>query len=292
MRNVIKYFYGLNVTNIRQKNDIYFLEIDGSDYLFCKCDLDKFKNVLKIIDTNFNYHKLVRTINGDICVFFNDTYYVLLKVKTISKKICIDDIIASHYFINVDPSIKNHWIELWSNNIDYFEYQLNESDMAFTILAKYAAYYIGLAENAIQLLKSIDSTGLEVYTAHKRVSHNTDLITLYNPTMVIFDTKVRDIAEYYKSVFFTADISSRKNILNELLGILKNLTSVEKNMFFARMLYPSYFFDAYDKLMFNGENIIDMYIDKIGDYELFLKHIYEYIKKTTYIDNIDWLIIQ
>ena len=73
--------------------------------------------------------------------------------------------------------------------------------------------------------------------------------------------------------------------------ILENLESDELLLLFARMLYPSYYYDCYEKIN-NGENdeILDVYINKIEDYELLLYNIYNKIKAKTNIPRIDWII--
>ena len=63
-------------------------------------------------------------------------------------------------------------------------------------------------------------------------------------------------------------------------------------MFFARLLYPSYYFDVYEEVMNkdrNEEDLVDI-IKKCNSYEDFLKEAYLEISKYASIEKIDWLI--
>ena len=62
-------------------------------------------------------------------------------------------------------------------------------------------------------------------------------------------------------------------------------------MFFARLLYPSYYFDIYEKIMNNeeSEEKLIKYIEKSKNYELFLQKVYLEIIKYAPIERIEWL---
>ena len=63
-------------------------------------------------------------------------------------------------------------------------------------------------------------------------------------------------------------------------------------MFFARLLYPSYYFDIYEDIMNNQgdeEKLIPI-LSKVNDYENFLKKAYEEISKYSSLERVDWLL--
>ncbi len=287
MKNVIKYYYNLDVNSIKQVGDNYYLTIDGDNYLFCPCNPEIINTVEKYIFNNDNFHKIVLNNNNEMTLLFNNRNYVLLKVNTIAKKIDLKDIIDNFIYVGDNVLLKKRWIDLWSNNIDYIEYQISEVGNDYQLLSKYIYYYIGLAENAIQFLKNNDISNVNNYIAHKRIGINTNLIDFYNPSLVLIDSRVRDLAEYFKNEYFYGDIFDLSNVYK----VIDILDDNEKKMFFARMLYPSYFFDLYSKIIGDNykEELLNEMIIKSESYETVLKDIYFYIKKATYIDNIDWL---
>ena len=63
-------------------------------------------------------------------------------------------------------------------------------------------------------------------------------------------------------------------------------------MLYARLLYPSYYFDIYEDIMNNNgdeEKLIPI-INKVNDYQEFLKNAYFEISKYTNLEKIDWII--
>ena len=62
-------------------------------------------------------------------------------------------------------------------------------------------------------------------------------------------------------------------------------------LFFARLLYPSYYFDVYDDIIQEkvNEESIKKYIEKNISYEIFLKDIYKYVKLKYRMPEIEWL---
>ena len=63
-------------------------------------------------------------------------------------------------------------------------------------------------------------------------------------------------------------------------------------MLFARLLYPSYYFDLYDAIMNHDESEenLMLIIDKVDNFEMFLKGAYVEISKYAPLDKINWLI--
>ena len=105
------------------------------------------------------------------------------------------------------------------------------------------------------------------------------------------DTKVRDVAEYLKAMFFKKDMEYCLDELRSYLSIRK-LNIYEYHMFYARLLYPSYYFDVYDSVMnknVNEEELVKI-VKRSNDYEEFLKKTYLEISKYVRLDKIDWII--
>ena len=291
MKNIIKYYYGLDVDSVIEKDNSYRLVIDKINYLLCKCNKLELIEYENYLINNYVFHEIILTINKDITVIINGEDYVLLKLKTPYIKICLDDIYKFNYPIDKISNSVNKWINLWSDHVDYIEYQIHEFSYKYPILSKYIYYYIGLAENAIELLKTVDNIDVYEYLGHKRINPSMTLVDLYNPTMLVLDSRVRDISEYFKSSFFDDDIEVGC-VLNDIYNVIKQLNHNELKLFLARMLYPTYFFDVYDQIVGYGadESAIYNLVKKSEKYEFILKKIYEAIKKATHIENIEWLI--
>ena len=285
MKNVIKYYYNLDVSHIRKNDDEYYIEIEGYDYLFTKCDIEKLNENIKYLSPDM--YNIVSS-NGMPYIYYNDSYYVLMRLKGIKKELTKDDLISSFYSIKKKGNIKEKWIKLWSSHVDYIEYQMEELKEKYPYLSSIISYYIGLTETAIEFLNNMRDEDVDLYLTHVRITAKTTVLELNNPVKVVIDSRSRDIAEFIKGNFFAKNSFSIQTCY-ELIDLLSDN---EKCLLFTRLIYPSYFFDIYDNIVSGKdlENSAKRIIDKAFEYEGFLKNIYFYIKKTTYIDNIDWLI--
>ena len=80
--------------------------------------------------------------------------------------------------------------------------------------------------------------------------------------------------------------------MSETMIKIKNLSIYEASMLYARLLYPSYYFDIYEEVMNKERNEEDLVsiIKKSSAYEIFLKEAYLVISKYALIEKIDWLI--
>ncbi len=281
MKNAIKYYYGLDVSKIINSNGNYYLLINNMNYLLYKCNIEDINNI-----SLSNYHTLIPTINGIKYIMFDNNYYVLFKLNTMIKRIEFKDLINSILYYGQGNL---NWVNLWETHIDYIESTIVGNYSKYSDLSDIVPYYIGLGENAIELLNISNINSINTYVTHKRVTYNMNLTFLYNPFFVVIDTRVRDLAEYIKSEFFDSVISFN-DIYNQILSF--NLNNDEYILLFSRLLYPSYFFDLCDDAI-NGNydrSKLENIVNKVDEYEKFLKWIYLKIKKTTYIYDIDWLI--
>lgn len=269
MRNAIKYYYNLDVDNIRFENGIYIFDnyifkeitnnIDFELYNFC-------------INNNFYLHRIIYNINNSYITKYDNKNYILLNCKK-NKIISMDDIFN---FINVNPLNNRNWSELWERKIDYYE--KNIINVKKKEILDIFPYYIGLGENAISIYKN-NNLDTSFSISHIRLNNNYDF---YCPDNIIIDYKVRDIAEYIKKSFFldTLDLNVLISYLNRTNFMLGDYV-----ILYARLLFPTYFFDCIE----NDENIT-MYTSKIIQYERLLNKMYFILNINKNIPRIDWLI--
>ena len=206
--------------------------------------------------------------------------------------------LASRPVLNNNKSslYRNNWSSLWSDKIDFFEYQVRELGVEKNVVKSSFSYYVGLSENAISyvnnaILKYGGVSSGRIVLSHRRVFYPNYKLNYMNPLSFVFDLEVRDVAEYLKSMFFKKDIEYCLDELKSYLSIRK-LNIYEYHMFYARLLYPSYYFDVYDSVMnknVNEEELVKI-VKRSNDYEKFLKITYLEISKYVRLDKIDWII--
>lgn len=305
MKNTIIYYYNLHIDDVHQQNDRYYFFYDEEKYYLIpykrpKEDLKSLYELnLECLRRNILVSEIVLNKDRSIVTYYNNIPYILLKVYVNEVvPVTLKDIWDINFKtknINQDKVlIRTNYFKLWSSKVDYFEYQMSQLGKDYLIIRDTIAYYIGLAENAISYAKN---TELELKTnrelpvvCHKRIKKDYTLFDLYNPLNLIIDYKERDLSEYIKTKFF----NDSSNLIVEIKEYLEYnvVTSYGARMLFSRLLYPSYYFDLYEKIIegkIPEKNIIPI-IEKVNDYEIFLKDIYEYlVNRGLLLPPIDWI---
>ncbi len=305
MKEVIEYNYNIKIADLCENNGVYSFLLNGTNYIFVNYPrgIDEIDDILKCLmelkskkvltmDIMLNKNNKVITVNDNInyCLLRVPHNYMeevdIVEMIKINKKTILNNYQSKLY--------RNNWGELWSKKIDYFEYQISELGKDKIVILDSFSYYLGLAENAISLVnKTVKDTligeGDKITLCHRRIYSPNIILNYYNPLSYVFDLEVRDIAEYLKSTFFYGE-GAYLDAITYLKSV--RLTKYSYQMFMARLLYPSYYFDIYEKIMnknMSEENLVGI-LKKVQDYEQFLKKIYLEILKYMLIEEINWIV--
>ena len=276
MRNAIQYYYGIEVDEINYQNNRYYF----GDYVLIPIYKDINMDIYDYLSSiNLNNYEIIINKDNNYQTVLDKKKYVLLKRKKDYLMLNFYNLEKNTLFAN-DKKIID-WDKMWEVKVDYYEKHIK------TLSSKKVKdsfhYYTGLTENAILMYKMIKKEE-RIYLSHIRLANKEDYL---NPINYIIDYRVRDLAEYVKMMFF-----NKKLILNDLFLFLyrNHYTEFEYKLLYIRLLYPSYYFDAYD-LIAQGEadDILDNYIFNIELYEMFLNSVYAYLKQYVDIPKIEWL---
>jgi len=286
VKNILNYYYGIIVSEIFDNG--YF---SYNNHLFCLYEYKRSIEEAKILFILNNYmlgervhiNRIILNNYHDVLTYVDGKYYVLLLINYRYSKGYFNFYLAPSSS-EFDILKRNNWASLWSAKVDYVEYQIKHLDNTFPMLFSNVNYYIGLSENAISYFKMISLNNENLYISHRRISKN----DLYNPIEIVIDYKVRDIGEYIKNTFIKKEktLYEIKKFINNL-----NLSNIDYLLLYTRLLYPSYYFDMYDKIINN--NLEEEKIKEItvmsSDYEELLFEVYLLIKRKLNILGIEWI---
>lgn len=291
MKNTINYYYNLNINTIHQKEKNYYFKVDNKNYLLLKCsnieELDDIYRLNMYFSQILPFHRIVLNVNNEVITKINDSNYLLLELFSNNNKINLNNIIELSNIripFSVDKLKRNDWYNLWIKKVDYFEYQLSQIGKKYPLIRESFNYYIGLAENAIILVNNIDFNNIPLGLSHRRITNMS--FNLYNPLNIVIDARIRDVCEYFKFCFFNnIDIGMEL----ELFLSYNSFDINEAKLFLARMFFPTYYFDLYEKIIDNeiDESEIKKIIIKADNYEKILKQVYYHFKNNQI--NIEWL---
>lgn len=268
MKEFIEYNYDLRCDDLAILNNLLYFKHLDKFYIISNFNRDEveFEKVLNyLISNNLKSLKVVMNKKGSYISEFNGKKYVLMESD------CENEIIDFPICIGGLINENNYWNEIWENRVVQLEKHKSELSLnkdIFYILN----YYIGLIEICIYnynllIRKYGQKNGLSIQ--HNRIEFPIYSFSYYNPVNYLFDFEFRDFAEYLKMRFFYSDFST-----DEAISVIDNYNfdNFSINMFFVRLIYPTYFLELYD--MQNKNNVYsDLFYDllkKSSQYENFI----------------------
>lgn len=307
MKETLEYYYGLDIESIEELDGKYHFKIENQDYFFVFYNrgIEELEDIINVsnemVKKGINVHKILINRNNSFLTKVGEYNYILFAVSNLNEEYDIFDMvkISEKLVLNNNKSnlYRNNWGTLWSEKIDYFEYQVRELSIEKDVVKNSFSYYVGMAENAISYVNNTNmkygGDAYRIVLSHRRVFYPNYKLNYLNPLSFVFDLEVRDIAEYLKAMFFKKDISFCLDELSSYLKI-RHLSLYEYQMLYARLLYPTYYFDVYESVMNkNGdeEQLVNI-IKKCDSYEEFLKKAYLEISKYAKINKVEWIINQ
>lgn len=303
MKNTINYYYNLNPNKIKQIFHYYYFYVDNELYFF-----KIYERNIKDINAIYNFNQeclqhnilvneIVNNKTNTIVTYVHQIPYLLTKISiNINKPISLAEI---SYLSNIHISypkqlMRTNWINLWPLKVDYLEYYHEQNYQKYPLLSSSFNYFIGMAENAISYLNYT----ISIFNPEKVdigvISHDIftvddTIYALYDPQNIIIDHKARDLAEYIKLSFFKDNYA----IFDELDQYFQyNYFSIYGiHLLMARILYPSFYFEMYDKIINHqmNESEILKIISRINEYESYLVDVWKYFHKYYQIKDVTWL---
>lgn len=303
MKNTINFYYNIFLDEFVKKDNCYYFYYGGDEYYFVPLNRPT-DDILSIYKLNFEMkkrkclvHELILNKDKSIITVVSGISYVLIRLcKYKNDKVFLNDInYIQNMTVNIECDkslIRNDWIKLWSEKIDYYEYQISQVGKKYPLLCDSLSYFIGMGENAISyLVNNLDSKiNVNLVVSHKRIYQERGSLNFYNPLNFVVDSRVRDVAEFIKETFYnkTLKLCDLKAYFN-----IANLNKNEYILLFGRLLFPTYYFDIYDDIINNdkSEELVINIIDRTDEYESMLNTIYKFIlyEKKVQLEPIEWL---
>lgn len=290
MKNVIYTFYNITLMEINKDKNNYYFYYDNKLYVFylVENNIDVVEKIYKyLLENNVNSYKIILNKNNSLFTEVDNKKYSLLLVNGILKyEVKFEEF--KYYPINEIPQ---DWGMLWSNRLDYYSLQLRELGYKYQTVLNSYGFFEGLAENAILYYNlSIEKFKEEkvVGIVHNRMYYPCYSFEYDNPLNFVIDYSIRDLSEYIKSYTMSSDFDIENVII--LLTRL-NVNKLMFNLLYSRLLYPTFYFDVFDKIILeNGvDNDVVKVLEKLSNYLLVLREVYKTFGSKYELFNIEWL---
>lgn len=282
MNNAILFFYNINVSSVKKINKNYYFKYLNDNYGIYSYNRDildapaLYLLNIELLNRGLIGYEIIPTNNREILFIYEGKYFIMMKFPNITNRtISYNDILNFNFEIennkykNLD---KSNWNQSWSNKIDFIQYQFRQISNKYPIIDNAIDYFIGIWENAISYYVDNVKTTSKKYVCHKRVDVNMDLLEFLNPLNFVIDYKERDIGDYLKSYVTTKNYS-----IHSFDNILNHQSRDSLIVLIDRILFPSYFFDLYEKIIVDKQKEKDILkaIDKKSNIIHLLKYIFD-----------------
>lgn len=290
MKNVIYTYYNILISDINKDGNNYYFYYDNNLYYFYMVlnDIQTVEFIYKyILENNVESFDIVLNKNGNLYCDVDNKKYSLIKLKGILRyEYKFEDF--KFYPVNREP---HNWGELWSERLDYYEIQLRELGYKYQTVLNSFGMFSGMAENAIlyfNLTKDKFKEDIVVGIVHNRMQYPCYLINYNNPLNFVIDYHIRDIAEYIKAYMFSDEFEVNNVIL--LIDKL-SLNNIMFNLLYSRLLYPTFYFDIFDKIILEDgvdTDIIEA-LDVVDKYLNMLRIVYLKYRERYNMFDIEWV---
>ena len=160
MKDILYSNYDIRVDEIYIKNNKHFFFINNNKIYIYECRKDEIEKINKlIIITNELYKNIkvntfIKNKNNTFFTKYNENFIVLVKVNNIENDFDKNDI---YKFWNINTNLDNYnIIDEWTKEVDDLENKMIEYNKEFQLIQESINYFIGMAENAIELLNDIE----------------------------------------------------------------------------------------------------------------------------------------
>lgn len=273
--NLIKYYYNFIDFSYQHVSDRLIIKYNNKIYyLFL---VDDFKQVLDQYNlsnrTNFNinnnlFYKFIFNRNNSIFSKINESYYVLLEDNQLLKFNC-----AYFFNLHLDHYIDVNWKSYWVSRFQYIDSHFYDYVNFSPVISESLDYYLGLLNISIDYISEISYyQNFSAFVSYKNYEYMNELS---NPLNLKVDIQERTIGEYLKYLFF----SGKYKEVDVFSFLISYKNSCNYNFIIARLLYPNYYFDLLDKVIFNIESVdrLNDYINRVSEFERYIKKIISYI---------------
>lgn len=298
MKKIINNYYNLYPDKIykKEKNITYFF-INNNKFNLVEIDRKKedIEEQIKISNTlyykNIKVNTFIKNKKNNFITTINNKNYILLKINEYEEtEVQLRDIINfDKSIVQKSGNMRENMINNWKLRVDLIEKQVIEYNKEFPIIKKSINYFLGLAENAISYANNIKNEKNEkIVLSHTRLRKKLNVQTIYNPLLFIMDYNSRDVSSYLKMNYV-----NETNVLDELEEAIfnKEFTAFEINILYSRMLYPDYYFDEIEEIIYHRKNEekIRTIIRNIKKYEKMLIELHIMLKKYINIEPVEWM---
>ena len=195
MKENILYAYHIQVDQIKEYKEYSVFEWNQKTYYFTKVrrNQEEYQDLLEVIreleQKKIPILPFIVNVYGSYLTEINNEAYVLIEVDNPLHEYNLVDMLERNKSVVLNSKrnnlYRNEWGRLWSQKVDYLEYQVSEMGKKYPIIVNSFSYFVGLAENAISYANHVTRTikipNSPIVLSHRRVGFPNYRLNYDNP---------------------------------------------------------------------------------------------------------------
>ena len=253
MKNFLYSNYGIKVDKI-YKNDkeMFFFCNNEKIHIRKNNDINHLNMLYELTNYLYSHHiptyTFIHNNKNKPYTHLNKNEVVLLKENNNNDYVSLNTL---NMYRNIKTKLYNYNIFIeWSNEVDLIEKELMEYNKEYPLIQESIDYFIGLAENAIELIGNFKNM---IDANNNSIGHIVDYNLLNNmsindPFTFIKTNIMFDYANYIKYKYVLNEID-----YNELDSIFNSLSEYESIYLLSCLIYPSTYFSLVKSILLKKE---------------------------------------
>lgn len=266
-------YYNLFPDKIFRKNNSFYFFENNEKIVIKTLDSIQIKNISELSDIlkhDKNLSKIILNNENKEITEYKEKKYILLSVIVINRRVYLDDLFLKFENLAMKNADNTDLLDMISKLV-VIEKRMLEFNTEYLELQKLFDYFIGLAENSIQLINKIKFDNLKHVVVNISDIDEYNYEEINNIANLEFGNMEKSISAYIKYKIYMDTLN-----YDEIYSLINNrMLNIE--LLYAYMLYPNFYFNDVIQIIDNRkkEKCIYKYIKYNNLYIKFMKYLYE-----------------
>lgn len=266
-------YYNLFPDKIFRKNNSFYFFENNEKIVIKTLDSIQIKNISELSDIlkhDKNLSKIILNNENKEITEYKEKKYILLSVIVINRRVYLDDLFLKFENLAMKNADNTDLLDMISKLV-VIEKRMLEFNTEYLELQKSFDYFIGLAENSIQLINKIKFDNLKHVVVNISDIDEYNYEEINNIANLEFGNMEKSISAYIKYKIYMDTLN-----YDEIYSLINNrMLNIE--LLYAYMLYPNFYFNDVIQIIDNRkkEKCIYKYIKYNNLYIKFMKYLYE-----------------
>ena len=266
-------YYNLFPDKIFRKNNSFYFFENNEKIVIKTLDSIQIKNISElndILNHDKNLSKIILNNENKEITEYKEKKYILLSAIVINRRVYLDDLFLKFENLAMKNADNTDLLDMISKLV-VVEKRMLEFNTEYLELQRSFDYFIGLAENSIQLINKIKFDNLKHVVVNISDIDEYNYEEINNIANLGFGNMEKSISAYIKYKIYMDTLS-----YDEIYSLINNrMLNIE--LLYAYMLYPNFYFNDVIQIIDNckKEKCIYKYIKYNNLYIKFMKYLYE-----------------